>query len=100
MSATPLGNSRTSSGAPSRLCATTCLVTISCMPASLPLPTRPGYPYLLVGQESRGVENGLPMGDDALVADTTTKPETDTATRILDAAERLVQIRGFNGFSY
>jgi len=46
------------------------------------------------------VENGLPMEDDALVADTTTKPETDTATRILDAAERLVQIRGFNGFSY
>jgi TetR/AcrR family transcriptional regulator, transcriptional repressor for nem operon len=26
--------------------------------------------------------------------------ETDTATRILDVAERLVQIRGFNGFSY
>lgn len=25
---------------------------------------------------------------------------TDTATRILDAAERLVQTRGFNGFSY
>lgn len=24
----------------------------------------------------------------------------DTATKILDAAERLVQIRGFNGFSY
>ena len=24
----------------------------------------------------------------------------DTATRILDAAERLVQVRGFNGFSY
>ena len=24
----------------------------------------------------------------------------DTATRILDSAERLVQHRGFNGFSY
>lgn len=31
-----------------------------------------------------------------------TKPrtETDTASRILDVAERLVQVRGFNGFSY
>jgi TetR/AcrR family transcriptional repressor of nem operon len=27
-------------------------------------------------------------------------PETDTPTRILDVAERLVQRRGFNGFSY
>lgn len=26
--------------------------------------------------------------------------DTDTASRILDVAERLVQIRGFNGFSY
>src|SRR3954454_1089043 len=26
--------------------------------------------------------------------------EADTASRILDVAERLVQIRGFNGFSY
>src|ERR1700685_2030862 len=25
---------------------------------------------------------------------------SDTATQILDAAERLVQVRGFNGFSY
>src|SRR3954447_20029389 len=32
------------------------------------------------------------------MADTTT-PGTDTAARILDAAERLVQRRGFNGFS-
>ena len=29
-----------------------------------------------------------------------TKPARDTATRILDVAERLVQSRGFNGFSY
>jgi TetR/AcrR family transcriptional repressor of nem operon len=28
------------------------------------------------------------------------KAETNTATRILDVAERLVQTRGFNGFSY
>ena len=27
-------------------------------------------------------------------------PETDTATQVLDVAERLVQQRGFNGFSY
>jgi TetR/AcrR family transcriptional regulator, transcriptional repressor for nem operon len=40
------------------------------------------------------------MGDDALMPDTRTGTETDTATRILDAAERLVQVRGFNGFSY
>ncbi|HEX9257200.1 MAG TPA: TetR family transcriptional regulator, partial [Actinomycetota bacterium] len=26
--------------------------------------------------------------------------EVDTATQILDVAERLVQERGFNGFSY
>jgi TetR/AcrR family transcriptional repressor of nem operon len=31
---------------------------------------------------------------------TTVKRDTDTATRILDVAERLVQERGFNGFSY
>ncbi len=28
------------------------------------------------------------------------EPEGDTATRILDAAEKLVEVRGFNGFSY
>jgi TetR/AcrR family transcriptional regulator, transcriptional repressor for nem operon len=28
------------------------------------------------------------------------RDDTDTATRILDSAERLVQSRGFNGFSY
>src|ERR671936_3052482 len=29
-----------------------------------------------------------------------TRDDTTTATRILDSAERLVQRRGFNGFSY
>src|SRR5436190_21828784 len=28
------------------------------------------------------------------------RADADTATRILDVAERLVQVRGFNGFSY
>jgi TetR/AcrR family transcriptional regulator, transcriptional repressor for nem operon len=42
------------------------------------------------------------MRENARVAATRprTGNETDTATRILDAAERLVQVRGFNGFSY
>jgi TetR/AcrR family transcriptional repressor of nem operon len=31
---------------------------------------------------------------------TTPKTETGTRGRILDTAERLVQTRGFNGFSY
>jgi TetR/AcrR family transcriptional regulator, transcriptional repressor for nem operon len=31
---------------------------------------------------------------------TAPRPEADTPTRILDVAERLVQRRGFNGFSY
>src|SRR5439155_10505299 len=34
------------------------------------------------------------------MATTRQKPAGDTATRILDVAERLVQSRGFNGFSY
>jgi TetR/AcrR family transcriptional repressor of nem operon len=34
------------------------------------------------------------------MATTTPKTETGTRTRILDTAERLVQTRGFNGFSY
>jgi TetR/AcrR family transcriptional regulator, transcriptional repressor for nem operon len=34
------------------------------------------------------------------VAVTKAKAETDTASKILDVAERLVQVRGFNGFSY
>jgi TetR/AcrR family transcriptional regulator, transcriptional repressor for nem operon len=29
-----------------------------------------------------------------------TRPRSDTAERVLDAAEALVQVRGFNGFSY
>jgi TetR/AcrR family transcriptional regulator, transcriptional repressor for nem operon len=33
-------------------------------------------------------------------APTPTQRRADTASRILDVAERLVQIRGFNGFSY
>jgi TetR/AcrR family transcriptional repressor of nem operon len=40
--------------------------------------------------------------EDARVAVAKPKPktETDTASKILDVAERLVQVRGFNGFSY
>lgn len=34
------------------------------------------------------------------VAKPRTKAETDTASKILDVAERFVQVRGFNGFSY
>ena len=34
------------------------------------------------------------------MAVTVAKPDIDTSARILDIAERLVQIRGFNGFSY
>ena len=34
------------------------------------------------------------------MAEVTTQLESDTPTRILDAAERLVQQRGFNAFSY
>ena len=34
------------------------------------------------------------------MAATTPKTETGTRARILDAAEQLVQTRGFNGFSY
>ena len=34
------------------------------------------------------------------MATTDRRTETKTATRILDVAERLVQTRGFNGFSY
>ena len=34
------------------------------------------------------------------MAVTKARTEVDTASRILDVAERLVQVRGFNGFSY
>jgi TetR/AcrR family transcriptional repressor of nem operon len=40
------------------------------------------------------------MSKDVKVAPTREIDGTDTATRILDSAERLVQSRGFNGFSY
>src|SRR5215207_1636211 len=40
------------------------------------------------------------MREDVQVAEGRRKAEADTASRILDVAERLVQLRGFNGFSY
>jgi TetR/AcrR family transcriptional repressor of nem operon len=52
------------------------------------------YAYLLISQMSRGsiYENQSVKTD--------SRDKGDTATKILDAAERLVQVRGFNGFSY
>ena len=43
-----------------------------------------------------------PRGNDVTSpgAATNSVPTRDTATRILDVAERLAQVRGFNGFSY
>jgi TetR/AcrR family transcriptional repressor of nem operon len=40
------------------------------------------------------------MQEDVSMARTGTRGNGDTASRILDIAERLVQSRGFNGFSY
>ena len=40
------------------------------------------------------------MGEDVRVATEARKTEGGTASKILDVAERLVQLRGFNGFSY
>ena len=40
------------------------------------------------------------MRENARVAVTKAETQSETATRILDVAERLVQVRGFNGFSY
>jgi len=40
------------------------------------------------------------MREDVRVAEGRRRAEADTASRILDVAERLVQLRGFNGFSY
>ena len=40
------------------------------------------------------------MGKDVRMAGRGQRGEADTASRILDIAERLVQSRGFNGFSY
>jgi TetR/AcrR family transcriptional repressor of nem operon len=38
--------------------------------------------------------------EDVAMGGRATNPPSDTPTRILDAAERLVQTRGYNGFSY
>jgi TetR/AcrR family transcriptional regulator, transcriptional repressor for nem operon len=43
-------------------------------------------------------EQGDPREDGAMAVEKA--KATDTRTRILDVAERLVQVRGFNGFSY
>ena len=40
------------------------------------------------------------MGKDVRVATEARRIEGGTASKILDVAERLVQLRGFNGFSY
>jgi TetR/AcrR family transcriptional repressor of nem operon len=40
------------------------------------------------------------MKEDDRVAGSGQRGQTDTAARILDVAERLLQVRGFNGFSY
>ena len=40
------------------------------------------------------------MRKDVRMARTRQRADADTPSRILDSAERLVQIRGFNGFSY
>src|SRR5437588_200789 len=40
------------------------------------------------------------MREDVPMARPRQRADADTATRILDVAERLVQVRGFNGFSY
>ena len=40
------------------------------------------------------------MREDVQVVEGGRKAEADTASRILDVAERLVQLSGFNGFSY
>ena len=40
------------------------------------------------------------MREDVGVATEARKTEGGTASKILDVAERLVQLRGFNGFSY
>ncbi len=45
----------------------------------------------------------MPLGSDDVLKDSpsdTSKQTTNTRSRILDVGERLIQIRGFNGFSY
>jgi TetR/AcrR family transcriptional repressor of nem operon len=44
--------------------------------------------------------SSLPMGEDVGMASKRRQPKASTAQSILDVAERLVQVRGFNGFSY
>ena len=43
---------------------------------------------------------GSADGKDVRVARDARRTEGGTASKILDVAERLVQLRGFNGFSY
>ena len=72
------------------------------MPASPTHPSPPCYSYLLVSKASRDrIE--IPARTDHRTrrpATATAARSEDSASRILDVAERLVQGRGFNGFSY
>ena len=52
--------------------------------------------YLLVGRVSTRIR----VWEDCAMATSRVTDDGDTATRILDSAESLVQVRGFNGFSY
>src|SRR5262245_62186197 len=64
---------------------------------------RPVVNYLLIGKISvvHGLRycQGTPVTGDAVVK-TADQMTAGTPARILDIAERLVQVRGFNGFSY
>src|SRR5262245_28384157 len=64
---------------------------------------RPVVNYLLIGKISvvHGLRycQGTPVTGDAVVK-TADQMTAGTPARILDVAERLVQVRGFNGFSY
>jgi TetR/AcrR family transcriptional repressor of nem operon len=66
----------------------------------------PNFPYLLIGKYLT-LLTYLPVGklssrtmETCQMAVTRAKKEPGTAERILDIAERLVQTRGFNNFSY
>src|SRR5580692_2935896 len=88
ISACPWANFRTSS-APSKL---RCSVFFIRFPPMRPERARDTGTYLLNGKlSSRTVGGPVGRNDTQL---------SDTATRILDVAERLVEVRGFNGFSY